>query len=119
MKRGRQPRIEARKPLPVPCTGEAHEILGRAVGLSHQLENSPKVASRLYLGASEKTMSTIRPHRVLTGTMTEPISNGPTLDDVLVAFLERYWKDRDAGVKKSLHHYLILFPAGPLTYCAT
>ena len=29
---------------------------------------------------------------------------------VITAFLERYWKDRDAGTAQSLNHYLALFP---------
>ena len=42
--------------------------------------------------------------------MSELDSDTPTPDDILAAFLNRYWKDQGAGLTPGLAHYLELFP---------
>ncbi len=42
--------------------------------------------------------------------MKEPTSETPTPDDVIAAFLERYWRDQDAGENRPLSDYLAQFP---------
>lgn len=37
-------------------------------------------------------------------------SDHPTKDQVIAAFLERYWKDRDEGQGHGFRHYAAMFP---------